>query len=62
MARPFWTLMPKSFYTHKQLAQGGRNEVLFTAVGTLLQIQDASLITSSTPRSIANLSLPNPKP
>jgi len=36
MARKFWTLLPEAYYTHKQLARGGRNEVLFTALGTLL--------------------------
>jgi len=33
MARKFWTLLPQTYYTYKQLAQGGRNEVYFTAVG-----------------------------
>ena len=33
MARKFWTLLPKDYFTHKQLAKGGRNEILFTAAG-----------------------------
>lgn len=35
MARKFWSLMPQVYYTHKQLARGGRNEVWFAAAGTL---------------------------
>jgi hypothetical protein len=39
MARKFWTLLPESYYSNKQLAKGGRNEILFTAIGkTLLNI------------------------
>lgn len=34
MARKFWTLLPEAYYTHKQLSSGGRNEVIYTAIGT----------------------------
>lgn len=33
MARKFWTLLPNPFFTTKQLAKGGRNEIWFTAAG-----------------------------
>lgn len=36
MARKFWSLLPNAYYTHKQLARGGRNEILFAAVGNLM--------------------------
>jgi hypothetical protein len=42
MARKFWTLLPESYYTHKQLSRGGRNEILFTALGTYCFIQAVS--------------------
>lgn len=45
MARKFWTLLPESYYTQKQLARGGRNEVLLAAVGTPSPRQAASSIT-----------------
>lgn len=35
MARKFWTLLPEAYYTHKQLARGGRNELLFASLGKL---------------------------
>ena len=45
MARKFWTLLPESYYTHKQLARGGRNELIFAAVGTSPPRQAASSTT-----------------
>jgi hypothetical protein len=45
MARKFWTLLPEAYYTHKQLARGGRNEILLTALGTHFYIQAVSLTT-----------------
>lgn len=40
MARKFWTLLPEAYYTHKQVARGGRNEVAFAVAGRYVSIQD----------------------
>lgn len=55
MARKFWTLLPEAYYTHKQLAKGGRNEILFATIGNPQHMQEAQFTTYSTHLSIANL-------
>lgn len=44
MARKFWTLLPETYYSSKQLAKGGRNEIIFTAIGNSILTKAASSI------------------
>jgi len=39
MARKFFTLSPIPYYTGRQLAKGGRNEIWFSLIGKYLLIK-----------------------